>query len=79
MHGRECCGKDMEAEGRGNEENIPSSFPSTRFTAPEHPPQLMLTLNLYVCSADILASCFPSSLPLSNANADVDGGGGGAC
>jgi len=23
--------------------------------APEHPPQLMLTLNLYVCSADMFA------------------------
>lgn len=34
------CKRDEE------EEYIPSSFPSTRFTAPEHPPHDMLTLNL---------------------------------
>ena len=33
---------------------LPSSFPRTRFTAPEHPPQLMLTLNLYVCASAII-------------------------
>jgi hypothetical protein len=44
----------------GGKEDRPSSFPSTLFTAPEQPPQLILTLNLYVCSADILP--FPSYL-----------------
>lgn len=48
-------GGGKEKEGGGEmgeesddeeEEHIPSSFPSTRFTAPEHPPHDMLTLNL---------------------------------
>ena len=34
---------------------IPSSFLRTRSTAPEQPPQLMLTLNSYVCVADMFA------------------------
>lgn len=34
----------------GETRDAPSSLPSTRFTAPEQPPQVMLTLNLYVCS-----------------------------
>ena len=42
----------------GRKRNEPSSFPRTRFTAPEQPPHDMLTLNLYVCSADILAASF---------------------
>jgi hypothetical protein len=38
----------MVWRGGGDEgkESIPSSFPKTLFTAPEQPPQLMLTLNL---------------------------------
>jgi len=32
--------------GGPEDSNIPSSFPKTRLIAPEHPPQLMLTLNL---------------------------------
>lgn len=38
-------GGEWRMENR-KEENSPSSFPNTLLTAPEHPPQLMLTLNL---------------------------------
>jgi hypothetical protein len=33
-------------EGEGKLRDIPSSLPNTLLTAPEHPPQLMETLNL---------------------------------
>ena len=47
----ECPERRGDARGKGTKKYIPSSLPRTRFTAPEHPPHDMLTLNLYVCSA----------------------------
>jgi len=54
---------DREVEERegGGGKDIPSSFPRTLFTAPEQPPQDMLTLNLYVWSAIFASFCISLS------------------
>lgn len=43
---------DVEGKGGGGREKqlLPGNFFSTRSTAPEQPPQLMVTVNMYLCS-----------------------------
>ena len=61
------------ATGDGEKSLLPSSFFRTRLTAPEQPLQLMLTLNLYVCSAWAI---FLVEGDFQGALGDDDGGSG---
>jgi hypothetical protein len=52
------CEEGWKRGRKRDRRTVPSSLPRTRFTAPEQPPQDMLTLNLYVCS-DMVAGVGP--------------------
>ena len=56
---------------------VPSSFFSTRSTAPEQPPQDMLTLKTYLCSAPASGAVSTAPGVASTTSAIVSGGCGG--
>ena len=63
---------------RGGEENTPSSFFSTRSTAPEQPPHDMVMLKLYVCSpAGAATGAEVSTSAIVMCGGGGGGGGGG--
>ena len=60
-------------DGKG--ETVPSSFFSTRSTAPEQPPQDMLTLKTYLCSAPASGAVSTTPGVASTTSAIVSGVG----